>query len=72
MNIGIRAIFNWVSKVIWDCISFASLCPVIGLENLHLYFNQSDTELTSHGLDAYILPCFKEFGGFFFKFSEIL
>ena len=37
---------------------------MIGPENLHLSFNQSDAELTNHGLSAYILPCFKEFGGF--------
>ena len=41
----IRAIFNWALKVIWDCIGFALLHSVIGLENLHHPLNQSDAKL---------------------------
>ena len=41
----IRAIFNRVSKVIRDCIGFALLRSVIGLENLRQPLNQSDTKL---------------------------
>ena len=40
-----RVIFNWVSKVIRDCIGFALLCSVIGLENSRHLLNQSDTKL---------------------------
>lgn len=41
----IRAIFNWLSKVIRDCIGFASLCSVIGLENSLPPISQSDAKL---------------------------
>ena len=40
-----RAIFNWVSKVIRDCIDFALLRSVIGLEISCHFFNQSDAKL---------------------------
>ena len=40
-----RAIFNWVSQVIRDCIGFALLRSVIGLENSHHPLNQSDAKL---------------------------
>ena len=40
-----RAIFNLVSKVIRDCIGFALLCSVIGLENSCHLLNQSDAKL---------------------------
>ena len=40
-----RAIFNWVSKVIRDCIGFALLRSVIGLENSRHPLNQSDAKL---------------------------
>ena len=38
-------IFNWVLKVIRDCIGFALLCSVIGLENSRHLLSQSDTKL---------------------------
>ena len=41
----VRAIFNWVSKIIRDCISFALLCFVIGLENSRHPLSQSDAKL---------------------------
>ena len=41
----VRVIFNWVSKVIRDCIGFALLCSVIGLENSRHLLSQSDTKL---------------------------
>ena len=34
-----------MSKVIWDCIGFALLCSVIGLENALHPLNQSDAKL---------------------------
>ena len=40
-----RVIFNWVSKVIRDCIGFALLCSVSGLENSRHLLSQSDTKL---------------------------
>ena len=40
-----RAIFNWVSKVIHDCISFPSLRSVIGSKNSRHLLNQSDAKL---------------------------
>ena len=40
-----RAILNWVSKVIRDCIDFALLRSVIGLENSRHALNQSDAKL---------------------------
>ena len=41
----LRAIFNWVSKVIRKCIGFGSLCIVIGLENSRHPLSQSDAKL---------------------------
>ena len=41
----IRAIFNLVLKVIRDCIGFALMCSVIGLENSRHLLSQSDTKL---------------------------
>ena len=35
------AIFNWVSKIIWDCV-FSLLRSLIGPENSHLSLNRSD------------------------------
>ena len=43
-----REIFNWVSKVIRDCIGSALLCSVIGPENSRHSLNQSDAKLTSN------------------------
>ena len=45
-----RAVFNWVSKRIVDCFSFALFRSVIGLENSHLSLNQSNagTKNQSH------------------------
>ena len=40
-----RAIFNLVLKVIRDCIGFALLCSVSGLENSRHLLSQSDTKL---------------------------
>ena len=40
-----RVIFNWVSKVIRDCVGFVSLRCVIGLENSRHPLNQSDAKL---------------------------
>ena len=40
-----RAIFNLVLKVIWDCIGFALLGSVSGLENSRHLLSQSDTKL---------------------------
>ena len=42
---AVREIFNWVSKVIRDCIGFALLCAVIGLENSCHPLSQSDAKL---------------------------
>ena len=42
---GYRAIFNLVLKVIRDCIGFALLCSVSGLENSRHLLSQSDTKL---------------------------
>ena len=41
----VREIFNWVSKVIRNCIGFALLRSVIGLENSRHPLNQSDAKL---------------------------
>ena len=41
----IRAIFNWVSKVIRDCIGFALLRSVIGQENSRHPLSQSDAKV---------------------------
>ena len=41
----VRAIFNWVSKVIRDCIGFALLRSVIGLENSRHPLKQSDAKV---------------------------
>ena len=41
----VRVIFNWVSKVIRDCIGFALLRSVSGLENSRHLLSQSDTKL---------------------------
>ena len=38
----IRAIFNWVSKLIPNCFGFALLCSVIGLKKLAQPTNQSN------------------------------
>ena len=40
-----RVLFNWVSKVLRDCIGFALLCSVIGLEISRHFLNQSDAKL---------------------------
>ena len=40
-----RAIFNWVSKVIRDCIGYALLRSVIGLEISRHPLNQSDAKV---------------------------
>ena len=45
VNIMVRAIFNWVSKVIRDCIGFTLLRSVIGLEISRHFFDQSDAKL---------------------------
>ena len=45
MILWLRAIFNWVSKVIRDCIGFALLHSVIGLENLRHPLNQTDAKV---------------------------
>ena len=42
---AVRAIFNRVSKVIQDCIGFALLRSVIGLENSRHFLNQSGAKL---------------------------
>ena len=42
-----RAVFNWVSKRILDCFSFALFRSVIGLENSHLSLNQSNADISS-------------------------
>ena len=44
-NLAVRAISNWVLKVIRDCIGFALLRSVIGLENLRHSLDQSDAKL---------------------------
>ena len=44
-NFTDRIIFKWVSKVILDCIGFALLRSVIGLENSRHPLNQSDAKL---------------------------
>ena len=41
----VRAISNWVSRVIRDCIGFALLRSVIYLENLRHPLNQSDAKV---------------------------
>ena len=45
LKITFRAIFNLVLKVIRDCIGFALLCSVSGLENSRHLLSQSDTKL---------------------------
>ena len=40
-----RAIFSWVSKVIWDCIGFALLRSVIDLENSNQMQNENQSRL---------------------------
>ena len=45
LQVSYRAILNWVSKVIRDCIGFALLRSVIGLENSRHPLNQSDAKL---------------------------
>ena len=47
----IRANFNWVSKVIRDCIDFALLCSVIGAEKSRHSLNQSDACKTKKSYD---------------------
>lgn len=41
----VRAIFNWMAKVIQCCVVFAWLHSVIGQENWHLSLNQLDAKL---------------------------
>ena len=40
----VRAIFNWVSKVIRDCLAFALLCSVIGPENYYSSNNNNNNK----------------------------
>lgn len=40
-------IFKCMLKIIQDCIRFAILCSVIGLENLRHHLNQSEEKLTA-------------------------
>lgn len=45
--VPIRAVFNWVSTVIRNCIGFALLRPVIGPRNPRHLRDQSDAKLKS-------------------------
>ena len=58
---AIGAMFNWVSKVIRDCISFALLHSVIGQENSRHPLSQSDV--------TRVFPCKRPFTFIFFEFS---
>lgn len=40
-----HVICNQVSTIMWDCFAFALFCLVIGWENVHHPFNQSDTTI---------------------------
>ena len=45
MNITVRAVFTWVSKVIRVCFGFALLWSVIGLKISRHFLNQSEVKL---------------------------
>ena len=61
----LRAIFNWVSKVIRDYIGFALLRSVIGPSSQQIRCKTK----TNHDLVARFFPHFKQFGCFHFEFS---
>ena len=67
-----RAIFNWVSKVIRDCIGFALLRfnTVIGLENSRHPLNQSDAKVKP--IATWSLAFSRAWGRFPLKFSFVL
>lgn len=71
-----RATFNWVPKVLWDCICFASLRSVIGPEHLRHTFNQSGLWLkpitTWSPPFSRVFPRFGQFGCFYFEVSSTL
>ena len=55
--------FSTVSKVIQDCIGFASLRSVIGQDNSRHSLNQSDAKLkTNHDGVARVFPRFRQLG----------
>ena len=68
-----RAICNWVSKMIRDCITFAFLRSVIGSENSCHPFDQSDAKLTPMVVCvACDFPRFRKFGRFYCEFPLAL
>ena len=52
----IRAVFNWVSKIIWNCFGFALLRSVIGLKISRHLLNQSDAKPKPIDLVTRALP----------------
>ena len=68
----VRKFFNRVSKVIRDCIGFALLRSVIGLENLRYSLNQSDSNYNQYKLGTRVSPRFKQFGCFNSESSWLL
>ena len=73
MTVGVGAIFNSVSKIIRDCISFALLLFVIGLENSHHSISQSNAKLKPMtNLIAHVFPRFRKLAWFYFEFSLAL
>ena len=64
-----EAIFNWVSKLIWNCFGFSLFRYVIGPENTCHFLNQLDLKLTSI---ATKLPAFSCAFGSLVVFTESL
>ena len=73
MTVGVGVIFNSVSKIIRDCISFALLLFVIGPENSHHSISQSNAKLKPMtNLIAHVFPRFRKLAWFYFEFSLAL
>ena len=65
-----RVIFNWVSKVIRDCIGFALLCSVSGLENSrHLLSHIRYKTKTNRDLVTRVFPRLRPVTCVYFDFS---
>ena len=63
---------TFLPKVIRDCIGFASLRSVIGLENSRYSLNQSDSNYNQYKLGTRVSPRFKHFGCFNSESSWLL
>ena len=74
-NLAVRAIFNWMSKIIWDCLFFclSLLCDwCIKLTPLSLSQPIRPKTKTNDHLVTCVFLWFRQFGWFYYEFSSAL